>query len=318
MALTRAPRGLRDQLLDGAFGLGWTLTGHTPEALTRRLLDGVAEVVMRRGGTGVGRLQHNLERATPDLSETERHAITDRALRSYFRYWHEAFRLPTWSERRIVDSVVTTNEQPLREGFARGGGAIVALPHMANWDLAGAWACLTGMPVTTVAERLRPEALYDRFVAYREQLGMEVVALTGPVHPLQAMRAALQRGRLVCLLADRDLTGSGVEVDLLGEAARLPGGPAVLARMTGAPLVAATLSFVGPLLRIDFSDPVPVVRGKDGVQAMTQTVADAFSAGIRRTPEDWHMLQRVFVADLDPGWAANDPSDRSRDPGTHP
>ncbi|MFY9916612.1 MAG: phosphatidylinositol mannoside acyltransferase, partial [Nocardioidaceae bacterium] len=179
---------------------------------------------------------------------------------------------------------------------------IVALPHMANWDLAGAWACLTGMPVTTVAERLRPESLYDRFVSYRESLGMEVVALTGAVHPVQAMRAALQRGRLVCLLADRDLSGSGVEVDLLGEAARLPGGPAVLARMTGAPLVAATLSYAGPLLRINFSDPVPVVRGKDGVRAMTQTVADAFSTGIRRTPQDWHMLQRVFVADLDPDW----------------
>ncbi len=195
---------------------------------------------------------------------------------------------------------MTTNQQPLREGFGHGGGAIVALPHMANWDLAGAWACLTGMPVTTVAERLRPESLYDRFVSYRESLGMEIVALSGSVHPLQAMRAALQRGRLVCLLADRDLSGSGVEVDLLGEAARLPGGPAVLARMTGAPLVAATLSYAGPLLRIDFSDPVPVVRGGDGVRAMTQTIADVFSTGIRRTPQDWHMLQRVFVADLDP------------------
>ena len=96
---------------------------------------------------------------------------------------------------------------------------------MANWDLAGAWACLTGMPVTTVAERLRPESLYDRFVGYREQLGMEVIALTGGGNLLGTLRDALRRGRLVCLLADRDLTGSGVEVDLLGETARLPGGP---------------------------------------------------------------------------------------------
>jgi len=267
--------------------------------VTRRLLDTAADAVVSRRGTGVRTLEHNLERATRDLTEAERQALTHRAMRSYFRYWHEAFRLPAWSERRVIDAVVTTNEPQLRDGFAHGGGAIVALPHMANWDLAGAWACLTGMPVTTVAERLRPESLYDRFVGYREHLGMEVVALTGPVHPLQALREALQRGRLVCLLADRDLTGSGVEVDLLGESARLPGGPAVLARMTGAPLVAATLSFAGPLLRIDFSDAVPVVRGAGGVQTMTQTIADAFSTGIRRTPEDWHMLQRVFVADLD-------------------
>ncbi len=315
MTVTRAPRALRDHLVDHAFGLAWTVGAHTPEPVTSRLLGGAAAVVLRRRGAGVRRLERNLERATSGLSGADRQALTDRAVRSYFRYWHEAFRLQSWTERRIVDSVVTTNERPLREGFGQGGGAIVALPHMANWDLAGAWACLTGMPVTTVAERLRPESLYDRFVSYRESLGMEVVALTGAVHPVQAMRAALQRGRLVCLLADRDLSGSGVEVDLLGEAARLPGGPAVLARMTGAPLVAATLSYAGPLLRIDFSDPVPVVRGKDGVRAMTQTVADAFSTGIRRTPQDWHMLQRVFVADLDPDWTEGSGPDTSTGSG---
>ena len=288
----------RESLVDYAFRVGWTITRHAPEPVAERLLEGAADRVTRGDGEGVQQLARNLLRAAPDRTPAERDALLQQAMRSYFRYWHEAFRLPSWSDHRIVDTVVTTNEQPLRDGFAQGSGAIVALPHMANWDLAGAWACLTGMPVSTVAERLRPETLYNRFVGYRRQLGMEVIALTGGGNPLGLLRAGLTQGRLVCLLSDRDLTGSGVEVDLLGEPARLPGGPAALARMTGAPLVAASLRYSGPLLRIDFSDPVPVVRGSGGVHTMTQQVADWFSDGIRRNPHDWHMLQRVFTADL--------------------
>jgi phosphatidylinositol dimannoside acyltransferase len=290
----------RERLVEQAFRVGWAISRHTPEPVAERLLEGAADRVVRRRGSGVQQLERNLRRAVPDASPEELSDLTANAMRSYFRYWHEAFRLPTWTEHRIVDGVVTFNEQPLRDGFAAGGGAIVALPHMANWDRAGAWACLTGMPVSTVAERLRPEALYDRFVAYREDLGMEVIALTGSGHPLTALRAALAAGRLVCLLADRDMTRRGVEVSLLGESARLPGGPAALARMTDSQLVAATLSFEGPLLRIDFSDPIQVVPGPGGVQAMTQQVADHFTSGIRRDPVDWHMLQKVFTADLDP------------------
>ncbi|HEY7042361.1 MAG TPA: phosphatidylinositol mannoside acyltransferase [Nocardioidaceae bacterium] len=292
----RAPAA-REALVDHAFGIGWAITRHAPEPVAERLLEHAADRITRQRGSGVEQLERNLARAAPELDADDLRELTQTAMRSYFRYWHEAFRLPSWTRERVVDGVVTTNETPLREGFARGQGAIVALPHMANWDLAGAWACLTGMPVSTVAERLRPESLYERFVAYRRQLGMEVIALTGEGSPLRALREALLRGRLVCLLSDRDLSGNGVEVDLLGEPACLPGGPAVLARMTGAPLVAASLCFSGPLLRIDFSDPVPVRPGPSGLAAMTQDVADWFTAGVRRNPADWHMLQPVFVGD---------------------
>jgi KDO2-lipid IV(A) lauroyltransferase len=206
--------------------------------------------------------------------------------------------MPWLSPQRIVDGVVTTGEGPLRAEFGRGGGAIIALPHMANWDLAGAWACLTGMPVSTVAERLRPESLYDQFVRYRERLGMEVLPLTGGARSsLPSMLRSLSGGRLVCLLADRPL-GASVEVSLLGEPARAAAGPAVLARMALVPMFAATLTYEGPLLRIDFSPPIEPQQGRDGLVAMAQETADWFSAGIRRAPQDWHMMQPVFSADL--------------------
>lgn len=288
----------RDRLVDQTFASGWALTRHTPEPVAERLMESAADRVWARRGLGVQQLESNLRRAVPGCDEIQLRDLSQQAMRSYFRYWHEALRLPAWSEQRIVDTVVTANEAPLREGYKQGRGAIIVLPHMANWDLAGAWACLTGMPVATVAERLQPAGLYERFVRYREALGMEVFALTGEGNPLARLRDAVRAGRLVCLLTDRDLTRSGVEVELLGETARMAGGAAVLARLTGAPLVAATLSYRGPLLRIHFSDVIAPIPGPVGVALMTQQIADWFSAGIRQAPVDWHMLQPVFTADL--------------------
>ncbi len=285
--------------MEYAFRVAWATTRHSPEPVASRVLESVADRVWRQHGSGVRQLEENLRRVSPTDSEAGRRELSQQAMRSYFRYWHEVFRLPAWSDARIVDSVVTTGEEGLRAGFSRGNGAIIALAHMANWDHAGAWASLTGMPVSTVAERLRPESLFERFVSYREQLGMEVIALTGSGNPITTLKKSLRAGRLVCLLADRDITGSGVEVELLGEPARMPGGPAALSRLSGAPLVALTLSFHGPLIQLDFSDPITVRRGRAGVLDMTQEVADWFTAGIRRAPDDWHMLQPVFSADLD-------------------
>jgi lauroyl/myristoyl acyltransferase len=289
----------RERFVDYAFRVAWATTRHSPEPVAARVLESVADRTWRRRGPGVRQLEDNLRRAVPAASEQVLRELSQDAVRSYFRYWHEVFRLPAWSQARIVDSVVTTGEEGLRTGFSEGRGAIIALPHMANWDHAGAWGCLTGMPVSTVAERLRPESLFARFVRYREELGMEVIALTGAGNPMTRLKASLAAGRLVCLLADRNLSGSGVEVELLGEAARLPGGPAALSRLSGAPLLALTLTFRGPLMHLDFSAPIPARPGRSGLVAMTQEIADWFTVGIMRAPTDWHMLQPIFSADLD-------------------
>ncbi len=291
----------RDRLVEYAFRLAWATTRRTPTTAATRVLESAADRLWRQRAGAVRQLEANLRRAVPGSSDAELRELSRRAMRSYFRYWHEVFLLPSWSRERIVDSVVTANEEQFRQRFHLGSGGIIALPHMGNWDHAGAWACLTGMPVSTVAERLRPERLYDAFVAYRTTMGMEVKPLTGGANPLTELREALRRGRLVCLVADRDLSKSGAEVELLGEAARMPTGPAALARMTGAPLVAVTSEYRGPLLRLEFSAVIDVQPGREGVQAMTQQIADFFSAAIRRVPHDWHMLQPVFSADIASG-----------------
>jgi phosphatidylinositol dimannoside acyltransferase len=277
---------------------GWRLVRLLPESAAQGAFRQIADGLHRRRPKPVGRLRSNLSRVRPDLAEEELDRLTRDGVRSYLRYWCESFRLPDWPTEDLVARTRTIDEHHLRKAHEAGNGVVVALPHMANWDWAGAWACATGMPLTTVAERLEPERLYDEFVAYRSRLGMEILPLTGeqPTLPILAERA--RSGRLVCLLADRDLSRTSVEVSLCGRPARMPRGPALLARETGAPLVPATLAYRGRDLEITFHPPVDAEPGEAGVTAMMQAVAGAFGRGIEADPQDWHMMQRVFAEDL--------------------
>jgi KDO2-lipid IV(A) lauroyltransferase len=174
---------------------------------------------------------------------------------------------------------------------------------MGNWDAAGAWIIAKGVPrFTTVAERLEPESLARRFFAFRESLGFEVLPATGGVGRFGILAQRLRAGGLVCLPADRDVTGGGIEVDFFGEKALMMGGSAALAIQTGAALMPVTLWFEDPGWGVHIHEEIPVpsegTRGEK-VLAMTQAVARVFEEAIRAHPEDWHMLQRVFVADLD-------------------
>jgi phosphatidylinositol dimannoside acyltransferase len=218
-------------------------------------------------------------------------------MRSYARYWREVFRLPTMPVTDVVARTEPVHEHHLRDGLAAGRGVVLALPHSGNWDTAAVWLIGTGTRFTTVAERLKPESLFDRFVAFRESLGMEVLPLTGGERsPYDVMVERLRDGGCLALLADRDLSARGVEVDFFGARTRMPAGPASLALETGAALVPVHLSFTPDGWRIEFFPPV----AHTDVAAMTQAMADAFADGIARHPADWHMLQRLWLEDLEP------------------
>jgi len=276
-----------------AFAVAWGLVRRLPESVVTWVFRRIADFAVRRDGRGVRRLRSNLAVVRPDATPAELDALTRAGMRSYLRYWQEAFRLPEWSDERIVGRVRTVNEKLLRDAHDGGRGVICALPHLANYDHAGAWAGRTGMPVSTVAERLRPESLFDRFVAYRKKLGMEVLPLTGSDERVFGVLAdRLRAGSFVCLVADRDLSESGVPVKFFGRQSRMPAGPAALSLRTGAPLIPATLHYEGPELVITFHD---TIEPAGGAAAMTQRCADAFAAGIAAHPQDWHMLQRIFL-----------------------
>jgi lauroyl/myristoyl acyltransferase len=292
----------RDRVTDAAFLAGWRVVRWLPEWVADPVFERLADVAWRRRTAGVGQLERNLRRVVgPDLPAQQLRELSRAALRSYFRYWEEAFRLPAWSREQILARIRVYDERLLRSAYASGRGVVISLPHCANWDLAGAWAASTGMPLTTVAERLKPESLFDRFVAYREGLGMEVLPLTGDPGVYRALAERLRRGGMVCLVADRDLTAAGVRVEFFGETATMPPGPAALARATGAALLPATLWYDDERLNLCINDEVsvpPTGTRAEQLAAMTQHVASVFEASIREHPQDWHMLQRLWLSDL--------------------
>ena len=296
--LRRVGTATAQQAVATGFVSGWRVVRALPEERALKWFEKAADRLHRRNSRAVRQLRANLRRVRPELDEAALEELTHRAVRSYLRYWCESFRLPSWPLDDLVGRTRTVHEERLRTPYAEGRGVVVALPHQGNWDWAGAWACGTGMPLMTVAERLRPERLFDEFVAFRAGLGMRILPLDRERSPLPRLAEYLRQGGFVCLLADRDLSRSAVDVTLCGEPARMPTGPALLARDTGAALVPATLSYVGRELEIEFHEEVAVGPGPDGVAAAMQTVADAFTRGITAHPEDWHMMQRVFREDL--------------------
>lgn len=283
----------RNAVLRGLYGLGWRSASALPEPLVRALAVAAGRVAVRglgrRGpGVHVRRLRQNLMAATGRPVSDQ---LLAGAVASYLRTFWEVLALPVWTASATLGRVRTEGEQALRDAYA-GPGAVVALPHSGNWDLAGAWACRTGMPVTTVAERLG-DAEYRAFVAFRESLGMEVLAHGDP-GVISGLAGALRRGRLVCLVADRDLDRTGVGVSWAGCPVTMPAGPAMVARRTGAVLLPAVCSYDGAQMVIRFGRPVLHRPGRAGLVAMTQEVADFFAARIAEQPQDWHLMQPFF------------------------
>ncbi|WP_141309359.1 phosphatidylinositol mannoside acyltransferase [Streptomyces spinoverrucosus] len=294
----------RDTLTDALYGLGWSTVKKLPEPVATRLGNTVADLAWKRRGKGVRRLESNYARVVPDATPERLAELTRAGMRSYLRYWMESFRLPAWSAERVKSGFDPKDVHFLTDGLASDKGVILALPHLANWDLAGAWVTTElGVPFTTVAERLKPETLYDRFVAYRAGLGMEVLPHNGG-SAFGALARRLRDGGLVCLVADRDLSASGVEVQFFGDTARMPAGPALLAQQTGALLLPVTLWYdESPVMRGRVHPPIGVPQSgsrAEKTSVMTQALADAFASGIADHPEDWHMLQRLWLKDLDP------------------
>lgn len=300
------------------FAVAWRVAPRLPEPLVQAVLAGAADLTWVRHGGGVRQLEANLRRVRPHASPRELRRLSRAGMRSYMRYYAQTLMLGALDADKVDARVRVSNDGWIRDLLAEGGSVVVALGHTGNWDLAGAWAARHLPPVVTVAERLEPETLFQEFLALREGLGMRILPLGkgGGGGVFRALVEVVRDGPvLLPLLADRDLTSHGVQVELFGEPARVAAGPAALAASGAAVLTTARISYgrltgaarraAGTrwLLDVRFGDPVeadPALVGRPRVQALTQAWVDQVAAGIAEHPQDWHMLQKVFVADLDP------------------
>jgi len=265
----------------------WRLIRLLPENTAYSLFKVGGKYVYRKNGRGIQRLRRNLKTVKPEITEEEIAA----AVQSYLRYWCDTFRSPDWSKDRLQKTVTIIGKDLLMPALTGNKAVIVALPHSGNWDHAGAYYCSLGFKVTTVAERLKPEAVFKAFLNYRKALGMEVLPLEPRV--IAALSNRLQENGFVALVADRDLTDSGIEVTFFGKTAKMPAGPAALAIKTGALLLAAHVSYTDSGIAIEFEE----IASNGSVQEVTQKMANFFEKTISKRPTDWHMLQRIWIND---------------------
>jgi KDO2-lipid IV(A) lauroyltransferase len=286
---------VKENLSAYLYFIGWRIVRWLPEKIAYQIAYKVADFLVKQNGKSVQRLRTNLVRTQPEMTALNLELLVVNAMRSYMRYWCDTFRFPDWSTKRIQETVSVTNENLLLDAIAAGTGVIVALPHAGNWDHAGAYFCGKGVRLVTVAERLKPEKLFRKFLSYRQSMGMEVLPLDGRV--LETLADRLRDGALVALVADRDLSRSGIDVDFFGAPARMPAGPALLAIRTQAPLITAFVSYTESGVHIDFKLVILPSSGseKEMVQEIVQMTAQHFEAGISQHPQDWHMLQRIWT-----------------------
>ncbi len=320
----RGPR--RPDLAAGALRLA--LSGRV-RAVPSWLVHGVgvvaADLVWWRRGPGVVQLEETLSHVLTGVSRPRLRELSRAGVRSYVRYWCGLVTVPRLGPAALAASVRARGLEPIADELASGRGVVVALGHLGSWDHLGAWAAATLVPVTTVAERLDHPGLFEAFTAARARAGVTALALDDP-STAPTLRRALARGHLVALLADRDLSGSGVAVDLLGRRARFAPGPATLAVTTGARLFFAGVTYrrtaspwwtLAPWRRwgldVEITE-VPVARPGDApagaprraaraaaVRSATQACADALGACVAEHPQDWHVLQPVLTGDGDDG-----------------
>ena len=293
--LSLHPSAWAGHLSDWGYAAGWRLVRAAPEFVARNAF-GAGAYYAARGG-GPEQLRKNLARVIGTSPDEVPGSLIRASLASYARYWREAFRLPSMDHAELGKRLAVRDIELVWAALEEGRGAVLALPHSGNWDMAGVWLVQNHGRFTTVAERLKPESLYNRFLAYRESLGFEVVPLSGGERPpFDVLRDRLRANGIVCLMADRDLTRSGVQVDFFGEPTRLPGGPARLALATGAALFPVHCWFESDDWRMQVYPELDVSSGD--VTVITQALADRFADNIAAHPEDWHMMQPQWLADL--------------------
>lgn len=293
--ISRIPLG--GQATDLGYAAGWALVQALPELVARNVFDAGAWYASRGGGPE--QLRKNLARVTGVTPAEVSDELMRAALASYARYWREAFRLPSMDLPAVAQRLdeVFIGADKMHAANKAGRGAVMALPHSGNWDMAGVWLAQQYGTFATVAERLKPESLYKRFIDYRESLGFEVFPLSGGERPpFELLAERLRENKFVCLMAERDLTRQGVEVEFFGEPTRMPAGPAKLAIETGAPLHPAHVHYEGEDCVVEVFDALDTSSGD--ITVITQALADRFALNIAAHPADWHMLQPQWLADL--------------------
>jgi lauroyl/myristoyl acyltransferase len=298
---------IMDTLKYHTYSLGAASVRKMSDRRAYSLFSQLADRTWRHNGAGVQQYEKNIRRVVPDATRAEIKGLSRQCLHSYSRYWCDAIRMPDWPDEKIAELPVK-NIHYLDESSSVGSAKpVVVAPHAGNYDYGAAYLALRYQGITTIAERLRPERLFDRFVSFRQSRGVEVLP-TGTPNLIQALADRGRRGKMVALVGERDLSRKGVPVSFFGEEARMPAGPALIAREIGTVIHPVGFWYEGRQAHAEIFPAIQVPSDCDEhtmVREVTQAWADQIAKGIAANPGDWHMLQALWTADLDP---ARDPT----------
>lgn len=227
-------------------------------------------------------------------------AATKECFSLYGRYWYETFALRTMPTQEVDRRFSVEGLEYVDRALEKGRGIVLTLPHMGNWDAAGHWLCIKGYRMTAVAEQLKPLSVFELFLRHRRALGMGIVPLSSTAKAGAKLLQLLAENQIVTLVADRDLTGRGVVVNMFGAPRRLPAGPAYLALATDTPLSVCAVFTTPTGWHTKIGPPVEIERTgvmREDVTALTKIIAAGFERYIASAPADWHMFQPAWEED---------------------
>ncbi len=299
---TESEETLKETVAYHVFALADRAATTLPPGIGRRLFAAAAAAAFHLAPRARGIVQGNLSRVlgTPREAPMVRAAARE-AFRSYARYWYDTFRARVTPPEEFLAGIRLEGRENLEWAKERGQGAVLALPHLGNWDAAGRGVLLSGFPITAVAELLRPPRLTELFRKHREALGMDIVVLGDSKRVGEELVRRIGNNGFVALVADRDLQGRGVEVEMFGAPRRLPAGPALLSLATGSPLMACPVYDLEDGWMIHINPPIEVDRSGElrrDVVALTEKLGAEFERAIAAAPTQWHMFQPAWEEDL--------------------
>ncbi len=300
--MTPAPNKKRsDSLVVFGYRCVAMLTRISPKfviAVLTAVLVPVVTIAMRKKRTIVSR---HMRRIQPQLSDRHIRRAVQKSYESYARYYIETFRLPLLNAKQIQSGVAIEGFEHIESGLQLGKGVILALPHLGGWEWSGRWLIQRGHRLNAVVEKLESPQLFEMFLQLRKKYGVQVIPLDDSAGV--AVQQALARNEIVALLSDRDIQGTGIEVEFFGERTTIPTGPAFFALRTGAALVPLATYFSK---RLDGHEtivrPALEVRRlatlREDLQRISQDLANELELLIRRDPAQWHLFQPNWPSDI--------------------
>lgn len=288
----------RERLVYHAYRTAQRLAVSMDERSGRKLFDRLGALAYRTADGVKGTVAQNLSRvlgSTPGSAEVQ--AATREAFRSYARYWFDTFHIRSVPAEELAKRMQSTGREHLDRAMEAGRGGLMALPHLGNWDVAGHWVALSGYRVTAVAEELKPRRLYRLFERHRNEMGLGIVPLSDTRRAGEELVRRIGQNELIALVADRDLKGTGVKVEMFGATRRMPAGPALLSLATGSPLMPCAPYDTEDGWALVIWPPLTIERTGDmrrDVAELTRKLAREFERAIEAAPAQWHMFQPAW------------------------